>query len=148
MPDTMSRLVALLLTSGLATVDTIRPCTPAEVAEVRTDQRIEHLPPQYEDFLLTMGRQAGELLVGTDFFFPRILGLADDARGLLTENNAGHLLPPGAVIVGMHQGYELYWLAPSGELSWYKEGHQTVHRTWPTLLDFLVSQVKAQASIR
>ncbi|WP_147455056.1 SMI1/KNR4 family protein [Saccharothrix australiensis] len=144
----MSSFVATLLDSGIATADTVRGCTPAEVAEVRADQRVEWLPAQYEEFLLTAGRQAGDLLRGTDFFYPTVLGLADDGRELLDENDAADLLPEGAVVVGMHQGYELYWLAPSGELSWYKEGATTVHRTWPSLLDFLVDQAEAQAVAR
>jgi hypothetical protein len=128
-PHTMSSLVSTLVDNGVATADTIRGCSPAEVAEVRADQRVEQLPAQYEEFLLAAGRQAGDLLRGTDFFYPFVLGLADDRRELLDENDAGNLLPEGAVIVGMHQGYELYWLAPSGELSRYKEGSKTVRRT-------------------
>lgn len=148
MPHTMSLLVSTLLDSGIATADTIQGCMPAEVAEVRADQGVERLPAQYEEFLLTAGRQAGDLLRGTDFFYPTVLGLAGDGRELLDENDAGGLLPEGAVVVGMHQGYELYWLAPSGELSWYKEGATAVHRTWSSLLDFLVDETETQAVVR
>jgi hypothetical protein len=46
-----------------------------------------------------MGRQAGRLLRGTDFFDPSVLGVPNDGRRLLDENHAGHLLPAGALVV-------------------------------------------------
>jgi hypothetical protein len=146
MPNTMTQFAATLLDLGLATADTLRPCTPEEVDEVRADQGVAQLPTQYEEFLLAMGRQAGELLRGTDFFYASILGLPKDGRELLADNDASHLLPRDALVVGMHQGYELYWLSPSGELSWCKKGRQDVHRVWPTLLDFLEQQARPKRS--
>jgi hypothetical protein len=44
MPDTMTLFAATLLGRGLATADTIRPCTSHEVAEVRTDHGVVQLP--------------------------------------------------------------------------------------------------------
>lgn len=46
--DTMTRFAATLLNLGLATADTIRPCSPKEVAEVCADQGVARLPAQYE----------------------------------------------------------------------------------------------------
>ncbi|MEV0675999.1 hypothetical protein AB0I60_05690 [Actinosynnema sp. NPDC050436] len=83
MPHTMSTLIETLLDAGLATADTIRGCTPEEVAEVRADQRAERLPAQHEEFLLTAGRRAGDLLRGTDLFYPSLLGPAAEGRELL-----------------------------------------------------------------
>jgi hypothetical protein len=148
MTDTAARLADTLVEYGLATPDTIRPCTPAEVAEVGADHGVPKLPAQYDEFLRVMGRRAGDLLRGTDFFYPDILGLDQDGKDLLQENDASQLLPAGALVIGMHQGYELYWLSASGEVSWYKEGQEDVHRTWPTLLTFLASQAEAQLEAR
>jgi hypothetical protein len=110
----MRQFAATMLDLGLGTADTIRRCRAEEVAEVRADQGVAQLPIQYEEFLLAMGRQAGELLRGTDFFYPSALGLPKDGRELLADNDASHLLPRDALVVGMHQGYQLYWLSPSG----------------------------------
>lgn len=148
MSELMSDLVERLISSGLATRETVVGCTPEEVAEIRADHGVDRLPEQYEEFLLLMGRGAGELLRGTDFFYPGIRGLDDDGRELLEENDAAHLLPEGAIVVGMHQGYELYWLAPSGALSWYVEAETEVSRTWPSLADFLAAQIEAQQRLK
>lgn len=148
MTDTVARLADRLVEYGLASPDTIRPATVAEVAEVTADHGVPKLPAQYDEFLRVMGRQAGDLLRGTDFFYPAVLGLDGDGKDLLAENDASHLMPAGALVIGMHQGYELYWLSAAGEVSWYKEGDQNVHRTWPTLLTFLSSQAEAQVQAR
>jgi hypothetical protein len=76
--------------------------------------------------------------------------LAEEMRELVVENNVEHLVRPGSVFVGMHQGYQLYWLEPgdpSGLLYWYQEGEQEPCRTWPTLLDFLVHRLEEQRQI-
>lgn len=148
MTDSITELAETLVGHGLASPDTIRGCTAEEVAEVAADHGVPSLPAQYAEFLRVMGRQAGDLLRGTDFFYPGILGLDVDGRELLVENDAAGLLPAGALVIGMHQGYELYWLSTSGEVSWYKEGRPDVHRTWPTLLTFLTTQANAQAEAR
>jgi hypothetical protein len=148
MTDTMVRLADTLVAFGLASTDTILPCTPAEVAEVSVDHGLSGLPVQYDEFLRIMGRQAGDLLRGTDFFYPGILGLDGCGKELLEENDAVHLLPAGAIVIGMHQGYQLYWLSASGEVSWYTEGRRDIHRRWPTLLAFLTSQADAHLEAR
>ncbi|SDE01148.1 SMI1/KNR4 family protein [Actinokineospora iranica] len=141
----MNDLAGLLVELGLACQDTIVGCTAAEIEQVRADQG-GALPEQYEQFLAVMGRSAGELLRGTDFFYPSILGLPTDGRELLVENDATGLLGDGSTIIGMHQGYELYWLDSAGTLFWYKEGNKTTHRDWPSLLAFLEDQARTQAS--
>jgi hypothetical protein len=138
MTSTMAQFAGTLVKCGLASTDTIRPCTPAEVAEVTVDHGLTNLPAQYDEFLRIMGRQAGDLLRGTDFFYPGILGLDRAGRELLEENRASHLLPPDALVIGMHQGYQLYWMSPSGEVSFYTEGQQDLVGRWPTLLACLV----------
>jgi hypothetical protein len=145
MTNTMVQFAERLIATGVASADSIRPCTPAEVAEVSADHGLACLPAQYDEFLRVMGRQAGDLLVGTDFFYPGILGLDASARELLQENGASHLLPAGAIVIGMHQGYELYWLAPSGEVSYYSEGRRSIKKTWPTLLACLADYAEYQA---
>jgi len=135
---TMEQLANTLVKCGLASTDTIRPCTPEEVAEVSADHGLTNLPAEYDEFLRIMGRQAGELLRGTDFFYPSILGLDQAGKELLEENRTSHLFPPGAIVIGMHQGYQLYWLSPRGEVGLYTEGEQDLDRKWPTLLACLV----------
>jgi hypothetical protein len=150
-PDTVEGLAELLVSYGMAGPGTVLPCTSEEVEEVRRAQGVERLPAQYTEFLLTMGRRAGELLRGTDFFYPGVVEFARDMREMIVENAAGHLVRPGSVFVGMHQGYQLFWLEPgdpSGPLYWYNEGEETPRRTWPTLLDSLAWHAGWQKQIR
>jgi hypothetical protein len=147
MPETIANLPALLIELDLASADTIWPCTLEEIVEVQASHPVA-LPPEYEQFLALMGRRAGDLLRGTDFYYPGILGLANAGRELLRDNDALHLLPEGSVILGMHQGYELYWLEKPGAVRWYKEGHRGVFSSWPSLPAFLSSQARAQAQVR
>lgn len=146
-PETMADLVELLGLYGMATSATIKPCTAKEIEDIRAAQRVARLPAQYEEFLRTMGKRAGELLLGTDFFYPFVVELAGEMRELVSDNGIEHLIRPGSVLVGMHQGYELYWLEPgnpSGRLFHYTEGRDAPIGVWPTLLDFLVAQAEDQ----
>ena len=149
-PETMAGLVEYLFSIGLATPDTIRPCGPEEVDEIRRVQGVP-LPAQYEDFLLTMGRRGGDLLRGTDFFYPGVIKYFDEVREFIDETGISHLIRPNSVLVGMHQGAELYWLEqgdPSGPLYWYQEGAEAPREVWPTLLDGLVWNAQNQVRIR
>jgi hypothetical protein len=147
MAQTMAEFAERIVKGGMARPDTIVPCAPEEVEEIRADQGVPELPRQYQEFLLVMGRQAGDFLKGTDFFYPTVLGLGQDGRELLEENHALGLLVLGSVIIGMHQGYELYWIEPAGRVHWYKEGSQSVYQSWPTLLELLVEELTEERAV-
>lgn len=151
MPEDMDELVDHLRGCGMADSDTVIACTRAEVDEVRADIGVEKLPAHYEQFLLRMGRRAGELLRGTDFFYPAILGLSADGREFLEENGVAHLLAPGSIIIGMHQGYQLYWMdpgEPSGQVHFYTENSDDIAESWPSLLEFLVAEAAEERRAR
>jgi hypothetical protein len=148
--ETIDDFAEQLISLGLATPDTIVPCSPDEVAEVLEAQHLDQLPEQYERFLLTMGRQAGELLRGTTVFYPAIVELVDEMCELVQDNNVTHLVKAGSVLAGMHQGYQLYWIEPgqpSGPVRMYVEGEKSVHESWPTWLDFLGTELERHQSI-
>ncbi|WAL63062.1 hypothetical protein ORV05_18660 [Amycolatopsis cynarae] len=150
MPETMEELAARLVSLGWATRKTLVGCSPEEVDEVRRVQQVERLPSQYEQFLLTMGKRAGVFLRGSSFFYREIVEIADEVSDFLEESNVTHLMSPGSVFVGMHQGYELYWLEPgqpSGRLNFHLEGEEVIRRSWPTLLDFLAGKVEEEKQI-
>lgn len=149
--ESMKDVVALLMSNGMATSDNVVPCSPDEVEEIRKSAGVERLPDQYKDFLLTMGRRAGDLLRGTDFFYPSIVRLADEMRELLDECDATHLIKPGSILLGMHQGSELYWMEPgepSGPVFLYVEYEEGPRRNWSSLRDFLITQAKEEKKIR
>ena len=144
----MRDLADSLIKLGLASKESIIGCTPDQVGEFRRIRGISALPVQYEEFLAVMGREAGDLLRGTDFFYPTILEVGKWGREVLEENNVEHLFLPDSLILGTHQGYIVYWIEPgepSGPVRSYMEGEEAVTQTWPSLLDFLTYE---QARVR
>ncbi|AXB45016.1 SMI1/KNR4 family protein [Amycolatopsis albispora] len=121
------------------------PCTEEEVARVRG---VGWLPQPYEDFLLRMGRRAGDLLRGTSVFYPGIVELADEMRDLVRENKVEHLIAPGSILLGMHQGYQLYWLEPGGRVHLYEEMETEVRESWPSLLAFLRAEAERHLELK
>ena len=148
LPQTIDELAAHLVERGLATEKNLVPCTPEEVAQVRETQDVDRLPPLYEDFLMRMGRRAGGLLRGTSVFYPGIVKFAGEMRNLLRENKVEHLVVPGSILLGMHQGYELYWLEPGGQVHRYIETETDVHESWPGLLTFLLDEIERHLELR
>ncbi|PPK65611.1 SMI1/KNR4 family protein [Actinokineospora auranticolor] len=118
--------------------------TDAEIEAVRAAQGVSALPAYYIGFLRRMGREAGAFLVGTDIFHPRILEVPEGARELLAENDESHLLPDGAVVFALHQGYMAYWFDPNPtdnpRVHLYVEGRDAV-REWPSFTEFLLDEL-------
>ncbi|MCC2313572.1 SMI1/KNR4 family protein [Cellulomonas xiejunii] len=97
-------------------------CTPSEIAQVEADQGVP-LPASYREFLRTMGRDLGGLLVGSTVTFPHILGARAWAVELVKENGVPHLLPASAAVVMLHQGYFMDFVDPA-------EGGDPPVRSW------------------
>ncbi|MDQ3785685.1 MAG: hypothetical protein M3422_00390 [Actinomycetota bacterium] len=146
----MRDLAASLIETGLAAEESIVGCTPEEVAEFRRVRGVAELPAQYEDFLTVMGRQAGDLLRGTDFFYPVILEVGEWGQEVFDENNMDHVYAPGSLVLGTHQGYIVYWMEPgqpSGPVRRYMETEEST-QSWPSLLEFLVAEQADHLELR
>jgi hypothetical protein len=63
------------------------------------------LPKEYRDFLLLMGRSAGNYMKGSSVFYEQLLHLKEWTDELINENNLPPL-PPDAFPFWMHQGYQ------------------------------------------
>jgi hypothetical protein len=141
----LNSIVQRILDEGVATPGEIRGCSDVEIERVRQDQGLDRLPQRYQEFLRTMGAGAGRLLIGTDAYYPGVLGIKADARELLAECEQPDLLPTDAVVFAMHQGYQVYWLAPAGGddpvVYVYQEGDSGPSRTWPSFTVFLADAV-------
>lgn len=138
MTATIEDVVAHLISTGLATEEQIVPCTAAEIEELRAAWGT--LPPVYERFLKTMGRRAGKLLIGTDFFYPNTLDIHDSGMEILREDDNLDLFPPGSTVIGLHGGYQLYWVEPDGAVRLYTE-ETGIIGSWPSLEEFLLAQI-------
>ncbi|MEV6348586.1 SMI1/KNR4 family protein [Actinoplanes sp. NPDC051851] len=102
---------------------------------------VERLPRVYLDFLSQLGVSAGELLRGTDGFFPEILSLPEDVEEFFAEDEGGMPRPPGVLVFAMHQGYQVYWMTdvtvPDPEVVLYTERRPEPLMTWPSFTHFL-----------
>ncbi|WP_173140072.1 SMI1/KNR4 family protein [Kibdelosporangium persicum] len=127
--------------------DDVVGLTDNEVSEVQEDQELSGLPGAYVEFLTLMGRRAGKLLVGTDIFYPSIVGIKRDASELLEECGVRDLVPNDALVFAMHQGYQVYWMADvsTGDpaVSMYQEGEDGITREWSSFSSFLWDEYSA-----
>lgn len=103
--DRIAKVAEILVRRGVVTENTLRGCSPAEIEQVAVDVG-RPLPLAYQEFLAKMGRGAGRFYVGTDLFYPNLLGLSEAAHELVAEDEAGIALPEDAVAFMMHQGYQ------------------------------------------
>jgi hypothetical protein len=84
----------------------------SEQEVARSEQRLGVVfPTIFRTYLLVMGRDRGELLMGSD-----VAGTGDfeefraRAIELMRESNAGESLPPDAIVFLFHQGYTFAYL--------------------------------------
>lgn len=105
----MNAVVKILRDRGVANDRDVLGCTEAEIAEIEKDVGV-CLPAAYREFLHQMGCSAGDFYVGTDLFYPQVMGATNAAHQLVAEDNAGIHLPGGAVVIAMHQGYQFLFI--------------------------------------
>ena len=99
----LSRLVENLEVSGVAHRNLIGGCSDLEIDQVSAGR---DLPRSYIEFLKMLGQGAGRFFLGTDIFYPSVLGMNCDAEELLRDCESGLVLPDEAFVFAMHQGYE------------------------------------------
>ncbi|MEV6953803.1 SMI1/KNR4 family protein [Streptomyces sp. NPDC051183] len=111
----------------------------AEIAAVAGDQSAS-IGEAYREFLKIAGKSAGRLFVGSDIFFPQMLGLWGDSKDLLDENDCPPFLQSTDRVFMMHQGYQFYFLRGIGddpEVWSYCEGDSTPKQDSPKFTDWL-----------
>ncbi len=108
----IAKLVDVLIQNGVATEDTIVGCSAQEISQMEAE--VGPLPTSYREFLLKMGRGAGNFYVGTDLFYPDFLGITEAAHHLVAEDKADIILPKDTIVFMMHQGYQFMFVR-SGE---------------------------------
>jgi hypothetical protein len=111
----IEKVAEILVRRGVVTENTINGCSAQEIKQVEAGVG-QPLPLAYREFLAKMGRGAGDFYVGTHLFFPSMLGITEAARELVAEDEAGVVLPQGAIAFMMHQGYQFMFVrADEGE---------------------------------
>lgn len=97
-----------------------------------------------------MGKKAGRLLVGISIFYPSMVSYVDEMLEFIQENDVVDVAP-GSVLLGMHQGYMLYWLEPgdpSGVMHVCNELPDPKAQSWPTFFDFLMYEAETVLGFR
>ncbi|HUY75553.1 MAG TPA: SMI1/KNR4 family protein [Ktedonobacterales bacterium] len=133
--------------------DTVIPCAEQEIAQLERQYQLT-LPAAYREFLLWMGKGAGNFLAGDACFYDALPQLREFALDLLAESGAPLRLPDDAFVFSMHDGYQfLFFRASEGAnppAYWYGEGEPApadgtpataFPRRFDHYSDFLVSEI-------
>ena len=143
--DWLSQVRDALFMRGVAGPSSFRGCTESQIAEIASNK---NLPLRYREFLSEMGQAAGKFFIGTDIFYPSIIGLTNDARELVSEDSAGIALPVDAIAFAMHQGYEvLFFRTTDGDdppVYHYSEGSGQFQRKYDSFTQYLIGAANHQ----
>lgn len=146
----LDRVKNQLIELKLLRQDELVGCTRDEVMAIEQQLGIS-LPRAYQEFLLSMGRSAGQFLRGSDCFLNHIPQLQEWAVELLQENNFAESLPEDAFIFLMHQGYQFSFFrvseGPDPPTYSYCEGTNQISfiKSHESFSEFLVTEVEIHA---
>lgn len=145
-------LVERLLAAGIAKPGQINPCTSEDLHDIA-----RHcpgtLPGAYLDFLSAVGRGAGEFMYDVDIYYPKMIGLNDEASSLLESYESGRLaLPSDAFVFSDRYGEQFVFFHADGQndnprLYFYYEGDgkfRDVGLFW----DFIEGELRASEEFR
>ena len=125
MPDLITAAIARLTDAGLVQADQLKGCAQADIETIQAKYDLK-LPATYRDFLTFMGRSAGKFLMGTDYLFPDVLTLREQADRLLRECEVKATLGKEDFVFAAHQGYQFLFFnsrsSPDPEIFLYEEG--------------------------
>lgn len=108
MKHSISILIEAMIKSGLATPDEIIGCSEEEIKEIESQRNLV-LPASYKDFLRGMGKCAGWLLEGSDFYYPEMLDCQALAERLLAGDKTLFSLGQSCFVFIQHQGYQFMY---------------------------------------
>jgi hypothetical protein len=104
-PEARVRAVVTAITGGAPQPGELTGLSDEEIRQVEEDQPAP-LAASYRTFLRLIGGGAGRFMLGTDVYYPSILGLGTAARELLAENGSPFELKDSDRVFSMHQGYQ------------------------------------------
>ncbi len=103
--DTVESAAMQLIAEGVASQDSVKGCSEAEIAEIEKMCGIK-LPAIYRQFLKRMGKEAGSFLDGTNYLYSTLPSLRRQAETLLKECNTHLSLDKNDFIFAVHQDYQ------------------------------------------
>jgi len=143
-----------LTQAGMVTPGDLKGCTLEEIGQIKTRFRLQ-LPAIYKEFLTRMGKGAGRFLNGSDYLFPALLRLREDAESILKESEMQFKLDAKDFVFVGHQGYEFLYFnsrqAPDPPVFLLTEGdepQQVFAHFSEWLLSCVSDEIEAFKSVR
>lgn len=142
MSKSITKLARILSSIG----QRLEPMTIDEVKKIEQSYNI-NLPIVYKDFLMVMGKGAGNFMKGSSVFFNEILSLRSWSNEVLLENNMPQL-NSAVFVFWMHQGYQIaYFNLSEGSdppVYFFSEGkpEKKFELKEPSLTNFFYAQLK------
>ena len=100
---TTQQIQERLISSGLATPDSIIGCSDTELTQIATCAGRE-LPTAYRQFMAKFGKKAGRFLRDVEIFYPAVLGLRSVAEEIVRDYEEFQIeLPSSAFVFSMRQ---------------------------------------------
>jgi hypothetical protein len=121
-------------------------CSRQQITKIEQKLQI-NFPNTYVDYLLLMGKNAGQFMMGSSAFIDDLIEMQENASELL-DGNDFKPLPENAFVFFMHQGYQfaLFHLTEGDNppIYYYYEGRNIddFERAEDSLTDFLAKQIK------
>lgn len=108
-------LIKKLIDLKIAKPDEILGCSSMEIVELQKRQGVVFIPEIYQEFLLKMGKGAGNFLQHLECFYPELLHLKDEVKTeILREDRTTFRLPNDAFVFMANQAYEFFYFQAKG----------------------------------
>jgi hypothetical protein len=107
----MREFAALLTKHGLASAH-FRGCTFIEIRDLESYFGLR-LPERYKEFLQTMGKSAGQFMVGTDMFYKSLFNNREALEEVLGLDAHPFPLKKEMFVFSSHQGYIFHFFDTS-----------------------------------
>ena len=140
MSSAVDAAVARLVAKAFVDLSAIKGCSEADLRVIEATRGVT-LPSVYRQFMLRLGRDAGQFLRGTDFLYPELMGLQALPAPLLKTSGALFELTPAHFVFMSHQGYQfLFFACDAGDdppVMHYLEGDTLPRQVAPCFSDWL-----------
>lgn len=123
---TSDEFIQRLIRAGIATQETIMPCSDADIARIEDAVGL-HLPDYYKQFLLAAGKCAGTFMEDCSFYYPELLEMTAEAKRMLLAFEGESLQLPVDAFVFMDRREHFQFFRTSGDspnsIFGYQEDH-------------------------
>lgn len=92
----------------IADAKDIEGCTEEEIAILCEKQKVSFLPEVYRQFLLYLGKGAGDLYKGIDAYYKILIHLKDEVPEILEFDESSWVLPDDAFVFYMYIGQQFF----------------------------------------